>query len=602
MENTFIFFRPGANEASPEILLFREPLGIITAVTPGEIDSCLSRLDKAIGDGYYAAGFLSYDLGYRFLEIPYDSYTGFPLICFGIFQSMDKITLPEAEKALKGNDFSLTDGYYTVPRDEYTRDIRIIKDHLENGNTYQVNYTFKYKFMFSGSPDSFFISLLNRQPVPYAAMLETGNWAVLSMSPELFFSRSGQRITVKPMKGTINRGFVPRMDELNSQLLERSEKNRAENIMIVDLLRNDLGKISLTGSVLPEKLFSVEKYNTLFQMTSTVNSTLKSGISWESIFRNIFPSGSVTGAPKKRTMEIIHETEKEARNIYTGSAGYITPGGDALFNVAIRTVLIDKNTGRSELGIGSGIVYDSDPDKEYDECLLKGSFMTGLDIKQEFELIETMLFEEGGVFLLDLHMKRLAKSAAVFSFKCNVDDIVALLQKETSMLDRDKKYRIRLLLGNDGVSSVTVSPLTGETVISRVKISVSGIRTDKNDFFLRHKTTRRTLYDTELETCRKNGYFDVLFFNSEGELTEGAISNVMLRKGHKYFTPPLECGLLGGVCREYLMGKDDMDIQEKVLYPRDLRSADGIFLMNSVRKMIPAELDNSLIPRGKACP
>jgi len=593
MDNIFIFLNMSSNDTRHTAMVFQDPVALITCDNPDEIEGCFNNLDKALSEGFFVAGFLAYELGYHFLEIPFDKRSPFPLLCFGIFESLTKMTVDKflsllSEKA-EHEGFQITNDSYSVLRDKYYQDIAYIKSHLRNGNTYQVNHTFKYKFDFNGSPEAFFTALLKRQKVPYAGFVQLDRWAILSLSPELFFQRDDKEIIVRPMKGTMERGQTPMEDESNSRFLENSIKNRSENIMIVDLMRNDLGKISETGSVRPDGLFSIEKYNTLFQMTSTIRSDVKKGISWHRLFKEIFPSGSVTGAPKKRTMEIIKDVEEEERNIYTGSIGYILPDGQSLFNVAIRTALIDKDTGKAEMGIGSGVIYDSEPEKEYDECLLKGSFLTGLKTEPDFDLIETMLWEKGIYFLLDLHLKRLEESARHFSYPFDKNGIVSSLKSVSGSLDQSKTCRIRLLLNKAGKCKISHDTIDDVPEMP-VKVTISDKRTSRTDTLLQHKTTNRWLYDREHSKYRENGFFDVLFFNSDGELTEGAITNVIIKKEDELFTPPLSCGALAGVYREFLLHALGVPIKEKVLYLEDLKKADEIFLTNSVRKLIPAIL------------
>ena len=593
MSDTFITFNPPSSGVPAEAVIFEEPNELIICNDSSEVGTCLDRIDAAIRSGYFAAGFFSYELGYHFLDIPFTKRHELPLICFGIFETVKKIPLDALTRLLakqsSGETFSITGGRYSLDKDSYFEALAFIKDHLEKGNTYQVNYTFKYKFDFSGSMIKLFLSLVERQPVPYGGLIHLDRWDILSLSPELFFSRKDDEIMVRPMKGTICRGTDVDEDTANERALSESTKDRAENIMIVDLLRNDLGKISVPGSVSPSGIFDIEKYETLFQMTSTVKARLNPGISWRTIIEEIFPSGSVTGAPKKRTMEIIQQLENEDRNIYTGSMGYILPSGQSLFNVAIRTVLLDNKTSQGEMGIGSGIVYDSDPLKEYDESLLKGSFMTSLNSGADHKLIETMLWEEDAIFLEQLHLRRLAKSADHFSFEYNEKDVKLALQELPSLFDPGVNYRVRLLLNRSGEFELDVSKMPPPPE-QPVKVTVSDIRTDKTDHFLYHKTTKREIYTAELERIRKEGCYEVLFLNCEEEVTEGAISNIIMRKGEEFFTPPLSCGLLCGTYREHLIETGSIPLKEKVLRLEDLKNADELFIVNSVMKMVRAEL------------
>jgi len=587
MDNTFIVYDTSPAEAPDLARIFRDPKEIIICQDVNDVTSCFNRLEDELSRGNYAAGFLSYELGLHFQEIPFIKKSIFPLLCFGIFPSYEKIKI--AELGAEQHSFNTTNGSYSVPEKDYNNDLRLIKEHIKDGNTYQVNYTFKYKFDFKGSPYSLFRTLGKKQEVPYAAFLDLEKFSILSLSPELFFYKNGDEMFVKPMKGTINRGKIAEEDDLNKNNLFNSDKNRAENIMIVDLLRNDLGKVSETGSVRVDKLFDVEKYSTIFQMTSTIRSHLKTGTPWEYIFKSIFPSGSVTGAPKKRTMQIIQEIEKEERDIYTGSIGYIEPNGNALFNVAIRTLLIDKEKGKGEMGLGSGIVYDSEADKEYSESKLKGSFLTCPDFSPEFDLIETILWENGSYFLLDLHLERMEASVRYFSYSFDKKKILRSLEKLSTSFAPQLQYKVRLLLNKCGELS-TASDIIEKAPDQPLKIAVSKKRTNIDNIFFYHKTTNRSLYDLEFNYYKEKGFFDVIFLNQKNEITEGAITNIVIQKNGEYLTPPVSCGLLDGTYRKYLLRSKTLPAKEKVLYLEDLKNADNIFLTNSVRKMFPAVL------------
>jgi len=347
--------------------LFENPSFVIECHKLSQLESILNRMEDALKRGYYLAGFISYEAGYAFEKVFYDNKTyDFPLVCFGAYRTPPPLPLSLRERGEieppivkikwdKGN------------KPHYLSAIKTIKQHLAAGDTYQVNYTFKHKFNFKGSPFNLYQRLKKRQSTPYSAFIKSNDFSILSLSPELFFRKWGNKIKMKPMKGTshLGRGQASR--------LENDPKNQSENIMIVDLLRNDLGRVAKTGTVKTRKLFEVEKYQTLYQMTSTIEAEIPANIPLRHLFRSLFPSGSVTGAPKIRTMQIIRELEKEERNIYTGSIGFITPDKDMVFNVAIRTILLSRSYG--EMGVGSGIVFDSDPEKEYEECLLKSRFL-----------------------------------------------------------------------------------------------------------------------------------------------------------------------------------------------------------------------------------
>ena len=334
-------------------------------------------MEKALADGFYLAGFISYEAGYAFEKLFQNERTyGFPLVCFGAYASplsspiSSENSFPSPSLMERGAEPCLPAGRSKGRggvRMNYLSALRKIKHYLSAGETYQVNYTFKQKFIFRGAPHDLYQRLKRKQATPYSAFIETDKFTILSLSPELFFRKKENLIEVKPMKGTIVPG------KGNMEQLRNDPKNRSENLMIVDLLRNDLGRFAKVGTVKTTKLFEVEEYETLYQMTSTIEARVPHDIELHSIFKNLFPSGSVTGAPKIRTMQIIRELEKEDRNIYCGSIGFITPRKDMLFNIAIRTIRLKGENG--EIGIGSGITYDSDPEEEYKECLLKAKFM-----------------------------------------------------------------------------------------------------------------------------------------------------------------------------------------------------------------------------------
>ena len=357
--------------------------------------------------------------------------------------------------------------------------------------------------------------------------------------------------------------------------------------MIVDLLRNDLGRISRSGSVRPERLFDVEKYETLWQMVSGVRSVLKNDIGIYDLFKAIFPSGSVTGAPKISTMKIIDSLEQEPRRIYTGSVGFFEPGGNAVFNVAIRTVVIDNNTKKAEMGIGSGIVIDSDPHKEFEECKLKADFIK--EKTKDFRLIETILWKKGkGYFLLDFHIKRLLLSGEYFDFRLDRKELLGRLEDLKKQFDPGFDYRIRLLMDKDGKIETSFSHIDNKPV--PLKVRFSGKKVSSKDVFLYHKTTNRKLYDREYEKWRRKGYFDVIFTNEKKQVTEGAISNIMIKKNGSFYTPPVECGLLNGVFRQHLFKSGRIPVKERVLYRKDIEKAGEIYMINSVRGPVKVKL------------
>ena len=498
---------------------------------------------------------------------------------FAVFEDPENVSsealLQQMEVTESG--FVLTQPVLTPKREKYCKDIRTIKELIAAGEVYQVNYTGRFHFGFSGSPLALFRELLKQQPVGYAAYLDTGDRQILSLSPELFFRIEGRRIITRPMKGTAPRGETAVEDVRSAGWLAASEKNRAENLMIVDLLRNDLGRIAVPGSVMVPELFKVEQYKTLYQMTSTVEAVLREDVTPDEILRALFPCGSITGAPKIRSMQIIRELEEEPRGIYTGAIGYFAPDGSAQFNVAIRTIEIRGH--EAVMGAGGGIVADSDPEEEYRECLLKAGFLTKAAVRQNLELIETMLFD-GGVVREKFHIARLVRSAGILGFCCEPESVRRILDKYVSALDSGKRYRVRLVLSREGGVKITSEP----SAVQEDKVS-AGIWKEpvsSGDPFLRIKTSWRPWFAAPLAFARKNGLADMILLNEYGQLTQGCISNVFVERAGVLYTPPVDCGLLPGVLREELLS-DPARCREMVLYPEDLGEADDVYLGSSLR-------------------
>ena len=572
--------------------LFLHPVKIISIHRPEEVERLFAEIEQCIGEGYFVAGYLGYECGYHFeqiaREIPLDPEK--PLAWFGVYSAPfifdhelgNFNSAPPVPPKLVPSGFVTKDFEMVIPQDDYKKAISRIKDYIVEGDTYQVNFTNKYRFRFDGSPGACYKSLREVQRVGYGAFINTGQEYILSFSPELFFRTEAGRLITRPMKGTARRGKTNEEDSAIVEWLRGDEKNRSENLMIVDLLRNDLGRIAELGSVSVKEMFAVEKYETLFQMTSTIECNLAGSPPFYDIFRSLFPSGSVTGAPKIRTMQIIHELEPRPRGVYTGSIGYISPGRDASFNIAIRTIVIDGEKG--EMGIGSGIVFDSDAQEEYEECRLKASFLT--EPPERFQLIESMLWDRE-YRRLAAHMNRLRSSAMYFGFRFNEREILEALNQNGALLLPDASYKVRLLLDAYGALSIDNQPITNVSSTGRVTLSSS--KTSSSDRFLYHKTTRRKLYETEFAKAVQAGFDDIVFLNERDEVTEGAISNIFIEKSGVFYTPPLSSGLLAGIYREELLRTMPGTIQ-KVLEMEDLLSAGSIFVCNAIRGMRKVEL------------
>ncbi len=584
-----------APHEEPWTRLFTAPLGICAAHRPEEIPSLFAEIEEAVRGGLHAAGFFSYECCACFEpKVPLRPTGGHPLAWFGIYERsypFDHDTGrfaqgdppgPAERRASDTEPAPEIAAEFTISAGEYAERIAAIHEWIRAGDVYQLNFTAPWHVNLCGNTAALYARLRARQPAAYGAFVHSNaGRKILSFSPELFFridsDQHPRRIVTRPMKGTAPRGRTTREDREHAEWLRNDPKNRAENVMIVDLLRNDLGRLARFGSVHTEKLFEAERYPTLWQMTSTVTAELRDELSFEQIFRALFPCGSITGAPKVRAMQLIAEIENAPRGVYTGAIGFFSPQ-KTIFNVAIRTLEFDG--GKGTMGVGSGIVIDSDPAEEYRECLLKAAFLT--QSPSEFSLIETMLWQ-GEFPLLELHLDRLTDSADYFDFSCERAGIRAALDAHTRQFADRAARKIRLLLDRNEALTITdevLAPCAGQDRIGRVRIATA--RTDPADAMLFHKTTHRPIYAATLQEAVRDGFDDVLFFNQRGELTEGAISNVFLEKNGQWLTPPIGCGLLPGVYRRHLL-ETRADIKEQILYEDDLRSADAIYIANAVR-------------------
>ena len=574
----------------------------------------IALMEETLTAGKYLAGWMSYEFGYL-LEprlagsLPLMQQPNKALASFGVFQEplqynheTEKTNFPGHEAAMLPSDFTIDNLTVSQEKENYLDAIYRIKDYIAAGDTYQVNYTLKLLFDFSGSPEAFYKTLRRNQSVAYGAIMHLGGEHILSLSPELFFRVSSNSIRVRPMKGTLKRGRHWQEDQESCEVLRTDPKNRSENVMIVDLLRNDLARLSHhigDGQVHTESLFDVERYESVLQMTSTIcaetdgNVLEKVGIL--DVLKALFPCGSVTGAPKIRTMEIIRELEESPRGIYTGAIGYFAPDGDAVFNVPIRTIRIAD--GKGEMGIGSGIVHDSVPEQEWEECLLKAHFLT--KPVTEFVLIETLLLDpETGYWLLDEHLDRLQKSALYFSFSFSRKDILKSLQCfENKRELKSNWYRVRLTLAKDGTVDSTGQSCDAPILRSLPDnpppthddlpcIGISEKKVDSSSPWFFHKTSKRDLFNEEFARSRENSLFDTVFLNDRGELTEGCISNLIVFVDNTYYTPPISSGLLAGTMRAKLFSENLVNLQEKKLSVEDLQLATAVFCCNSVRGVV----------------
>ena len=607
--------------------LFLEPVARLVCNKGNDPADFFRLAQEKLEQGFFLAGYFGYEFGYmlepslaksfRSRPFPGNTRGSLPLADLGIFNKphiYDHLNesfkgsefCPEGTEPGAGATFTIDNLLLNLEREEYLEAINRVKSYIESGDTYQVNYTLKLLFDFAGSIPEFYSSMRRNQSVSYGGLIKNGDTAILTFSPELFFRKKGHQIHVRPMKGTMLRGRTNAEDREFADFLHHDIKNRSENVMIVDLLRNDLGRLSRMGGVSVQSLFDVETYETLHQMTSSIRGEMNCPVSLEKMFKALFPCGSVTGAPKIRTMEIIRELEVEDRGVYTGAIGYISPDGDAVFNVPIRTVVLQGDKG--EMGIGSGIVWDSDPEGEWEECLLKGRFLT--KPAPEFKIIETILWHpESGYWLHDLHLARLKGSADYFFYPFELEQIKAELDK----LEEDfgnylslNSQRVRLTLSKQGELELTFTELSdcsvpeiNPAVILKLddagdfpRVIFSRRNTDSHSPYLYHKTTLRRLYDDERTQATAKGYYEVLFVNEKGEVTEGSYTNIFLLKDGKFLTPRVSCGLLPGVLRNYLLQEFPELVVESSFTRKDIEQADAVYVGNSVRGLVRVKIIN----------
>lgn len=587
--------------------LFSAPIKIIAAEQKNDIDRAFAAMEQARGEGFYLAGFMTYELGY-FLERKLENIhlksashcESSPLLWFGVFERATALSPQRADAflaALRRGPCQVENLHPSMDEATYCQAIEKVRDYITAGDSYQVNYAFKHFFDFKGDEIALYQQLRQRQPVAHGALINTGAHRILSLSPELFIRSEQGMLSTRPMKGTIRRGTNIEEDHGNRLFLQQDLKSKAENLIIVDLLRNDLSRVAEVGSVEVQELFTVETYKSLHQMTSHITARRRKDISTQDLIKNLFPCGSITGAPKIRTMEIIHELEQEARGPYTGSIGCISPEGDSYFNVAIRTLVIDRNNA-GEMGIGGGIVYDSNATDEYQECLLKGHFLAGnsnLSEQPDLHLIETLRRDQNqaqennplsSYWLLREHLDRLKVSAGFFGYPFAEEEACRCLEQ---LPVESPLERVRLLLGRDGRVTANATTIDPAAIEASISFCLAGKTVDSGNAFFYHKTTNRAFYESELALQQQQqGCDEVLFINECGEITEGARSNVFVERSGEFYTPPLSCGLLNGILRQHLFNLNYKGITERSMGLTEALSADRIYFGNSVRGLMPA--------------
>ncbi|MEX2276077.1 MAG: aminodeoxychorismate synthase component I [Actinomycetota bacterium] len=582
---------------TPRSFRLAEPVGVIEARRADEVANALAAAEGASERGLWAAGFVAYeaasglDPSLAVLARAHDDpFVDLPLVWFALFEQREDAALPEPVDDVQPPPLDET-WLPSVTRERYDRSVERIREHIAAGDTYQVNYTLRLRARLEGDERGLYRDLCLAQRGSFGAYLNLGRYRVLSASPELFLRIDRDRILTRPMKGTAPRGRWAEEDLEHAQALGASAKDRAENAMIVDLLRNDLGRVARPGTVEVPDMFTTERYETVWQMTSSVVAELRPTTGLVEVFRALFPSGSVTGAPKVRTMQLIRELEAVSRGVYCGAVGYLAPPGSgeprANFNVAIRTVMFDAETGHAEYGVGGGITHDSRAAAEFDEVLAKARVLAVR--RPPFVLIETLRYDrDRGVADLPLHLRRLSSSADYFGFTYDERRVGDALDE--AVADAMAPVRVRVTLARDGSVDAVALPLAEPS--SPIRLAIDDVPVDPRDALLFHKTSRRARYDDA--AARHPEADDVLLVNDRGEATESTIANIAVRLQGRWFTPPLPSGCLPGTRRAALL--EDGTLTERVIPVADLRRADGIALINSTRGWREAVL----VDRGAA--
>ncbi|MBO1001513.1 chorismate-binding protein [Pseudogracilibacillus auburnensis] len=560
------------NETQRKPLLFSQPEELIIANHLKDVANCLEKVEQAVENGYYVAGYISYEVAHSFFDIHKKTDNHMPFIWFGVFRE------PSVQVFDQNGGFSVESWEIAQSKLEYNETFQHIMDAIMEGKIDQINYTVPFRANFHGDPFTYYNQLRNAQRAKYCAYLDIGDFQILSASPELFFHVKNGRITAKPMKGTIHRGKTYEEDIQNKHWLQTSKKNQQENNLITTLMSDELKRIANEASIEIVEKYSVEKYPTVYQMTSTISGDILPEVRFIDLIKALFPCGSISGVPKRESIQMITELEPVPREVYCGAIGYITPEKEAVFNVPIRTVVIDKQNGIARYGAGGAITKDSNVDEEYDEVLTKTKV---LHIKnQPFQLLETFGLYDGKYVVFSEHISRLEKSANYFDFHLNLPRIKEKLM-QYAHCHKDGAWKVRLLVDENGQGHTEIFRLHE---IENPKVCLAKKPINKENTFLYHKTTNRSFYKEHM----RDDVLDVLLWNENDEITEFTIGNVVVEIDGERFTPPIECGLLPGTFREKLLS--DGTIVERKIKKADLHSCTRIWLINSVRKWVEVEL------------
>jgi para-aminobenzoate synthetase/4-amino-4-deoxychorismate lyase len=601
----FIFLdtaRPGPDNRFSYV--FTDPRSVISAQSIDDIPLLLKQLDNHEKKSW-TAGYLTYEASYGLeqrLSKLAERTAGFPEYrgWFGVFDTpyifdheRGKWNRPlPSPPHFRGPFKQVPAIRHAITESSYKNKLQSIKRFIARGHTYQINFTYDVLLQTGCDEFDLYRQMRENQKTAYCSFISLDGLCVASFSPELFFRKNGRTIFVKPMKGTAARGRFQEEDSAMSEALLLDAKNRSENVMIVDLMRNDLGRICRIGSVKTPELFKVETLPTVLQMTSTVKGILKPTITSGQILKSLLPSGSVTGAPKIRSMEIISKLESGNRGVYCGAIGFISPRGEAEFSVPIRTLQSTGKKGLWKYRVGGAIVWDSKASEEWRECAIKTSFLTKQ--KPVFEIFESILWNNRLVYKKD-HISRLMRSARYFDYPLDPTSLISPLTGVEKKLLNHPRQKVRVFLDKNGKIRWDHSALIGNNFSRPAPIIISPIPVDEHDPLMFHKTTIRPWYDEASKVITQGLYFDVIFKNSKGEITEGGRSNIFIQKGKMLYTPPVTCGLLPGVLRASLIKRGKC--QELILKQRDIEKADAIFCGNSVRGLVQVRLKSNKIKK-----
>jgi len=565
---------------------FSAPIALLVANSIAEVPEVLARAESEAREGYWVVGFVAYEAAGAFdaALATRDPVAGLPAAMFAVYQGA-------APGARQRADWMCGPWRDIAGRERFDAALASIHSGIVEGDFYQIDYTTRLRAPFRGDSLAFFDSLRESQPTAWCAYLDFGRWQVCSVSPELFFhwqndDGNGRALISRPMKGTAARDNDAQRDNAAALHLRQSAKECAENVMIVDLVRSDLSRVARLGTVAVPELLAVEKWPTVWQMTSTVACRSRENTTLGEVFAALFPCGSVAGAPKAAAMAAIARLETTPRGIYCGAIGIIKPGGEAVFSVGIRTAVVDAERGVGECGIGSGIVMDSAAAAEYAEWQSKRIFLDRAC--PQYELLETLRLRRGRYWLRRGHMERIERSARALGFLCDKDRIAEVLAAMAAR-HRTGDWRVRLRLAADGAIQVEVFPLDSLPTTAKVAVAASPVASANP--WLRHKTTRRSVYESLAMT--QEGIFDTLLHNERGELTEFTRANLVVELDGRLVTPPLACGLLPGVYRQVLLARKR--VSEQIVKLGDLEHASALWLVNSVRGAVAVQLPALLI-------